>query len=90
MTGTKEQLLLFKKPAYPLKLQGLSDSDWGSSEDGKSFSGYGFRLTKSGTIILWKTKNQQMAALSTCEGEFIALSISLQEALFLKALFKTS
>ena len=40
-------------------------------------------------MISWKSKKQNSVALSTCEVEFITISLANQEALYLRALLKT-
>ena len=66
-------------------IHGYSDSDWaGDLNDRKSMSGYIFML--SGAGISWRSKKQTSVALSTAEAEYIALSSSVQEAIWLKQL----
>lgn len=61
---------------------GYSDSDWaGDLNDRKSMSGYIFMLGGAG--ISWRSKKQTSVALSTAEAEYIALSSSVQEAMWL-------
>ena len=40
-------------------------------------------LNKSGGAISWKSRKQPTVALSTCEAEYIATSVAIQEAKFL-------
>ena len=55
------------------QLKGYSDSDWaGDKDDSKSTSGYLFSL--SGASICWKSRKQQLIALSSTEAEYIALT----------------
>ena len=64
---------------------GYSDSDWaGDVEDRRSTSGYIFKF--SGAGISWKSKKQISVALSTAEAEYIALSSSVQEVIWLRHL----
>ena len=86
LKGTIEYKLTFPKIAEPLALSGFCDSDWGAGSDRKSISGYGFNLQKSGPLIAWKSKKQQVVALSTCEAEYVAMTHAIQEALYLKQL----
>ena len=86
LKGTAHYSLNFAKSKEPLSLIGFSDSDWGSSEDCKSISGYCFQLQSDGPIISWKSKKQPVVALSSCEAEYVALTYCIQEAKFLKQL----
>ena len=86
LKGTQNQGLKFSKHDEPLIIRGFSDSDWGSSEDRKSISGYCFKLSENGTLISWKSKKQQIVALSSCEAEYIALTHAIQEGKFIKQL----
>ncbi|GBO01753.1 Retrovirus-related Pol polyprotein from transposon TNT 1-94 [Araneus ventricosus] len=64
---------------------GYSDSDWGNSqEDRKSYSGYCFMLSNS--VISWESKKQKTVALSSTESEYMSLSDSCKEALYLQKL----
>lgn len=64
---------------------GYSDSDWASDvDDRKSTTGYIFKL--SGGAISWLSKKQQTTALSTAEAEYMAMSTTTQEAIWLKGL----
>ena len=63
-------------------LTGFSDGDWGGSEDRKSTSGYCFLSNKNGGAILWKSRKHPTVALSTCEAEYIATIVAIQEAKF--------
>jgi hypothetical protein len=79
--------LYFRKSDEQLVVSGYSDSDWGSDIDRKSISGNCFTLNKThGPLISWRSKKQTCIALSSCEAEYVALSLAAQEALFLKQL----
>jgi hypothetical protein len=66
-------------------LYGFSDSDYaGDSDTLRSTSGYLFLL--NGAAVSWKTKRQDIVALSSTEAEFIALSRAGQHAISLRAL----
>lgn len=66
-------------------LIGFSDSDWaGSMEDRKSTSGSVFIL--GSTAITWSSKKQHVTALSTTEAEYIAVTASACQAIWLQRL----
>ena len=68
-------------------MQGYCDSDWASSySDRKSISGYVYQLNKDSSFISWKSKKQNVVALSSCEAEYIALLTCAQEALYFRKL----
>ena len=85
LKGTAHYDLSFHK-VDNFKLEGFSDSDWGGSEDRKSISGYCFRLNSKSAIISWRSKRQNVVALSSCEAEYVAITAAVQEAKFLKQL----
>ena len=86
LKGTIDYELTFSKQNSPMHLLGYCDSDWGSSEDRKSITGYCFMLNDSGPMISWKCKKQPIVALSSCEAEYISMTHAIQEGLFLRQL----
>ena len=71
---------------YPCKsfpgLTGYSDASYASSpDDHKSFTGNIFQL--NGCIITWTFQKQKSIAVSTTEAEYIALSVSTCQAIWL-------
>ena len=85
--GTLDHGLKFCKSRTGLELIGYCDSDWGSSEDRRSITGYCFMLNSHGPLISWKCKKQRVVSLSTCEAEYIATSYAVQECNFLSQLY---
>ena len=80
----------YKKCKDGLALVGYSDADWASSEDdGRSTIGYCFSLTRTRSLISWKSRKQQTVALLSCEAEYLALAASVQEGLYLKQWFES-
>lgn len=64
-------------------LIGYSDADWASDIDKRrSCTGYIFKF--SGGAISWNSRMQPTVALSSTEAEYMALSSTIQEALWLK------
>ena len=73
----------------PWKLEGFCDTDWANLSDRKSVSGYCFRLAENNPMISWKSKKEDSVTLTTCEVEFITISLASLEAQYLRALLKT-
>jgi len=79
--GTTELVLCYQRG--DLKLRGYSDANWGGDlDESRSTSRYVFTL--SGGAISWCSKKQDCITLSTMEGEYVALSIGTQEAIWLR------
>ena len=49
-------------------------------------SGYAFMLNRNSPLISWKSRKQNTVALSSCEAEYIAITASVQECMFLRQL----
>ena len=79
--GTINQSLIFKKLQKPLKLEGFCDTDWTNLSGRKSVCGFCFRLAENNPMISWISKKQNSVTLSTCEAEFITISLASQVAL---------
>ena len=78
--------LLYKKTSSST-LVGHSDADWGGDPDDlRSTSGYCFDI--GGTLVSWRSKKQSSVALSTAEAEYMALSNTAQEAVWLRELYQ--
>ena len=68
-------------------MSGYSDADWGSDlDERKSASGYAFLLNNG--AITWSSKKQPCIALSTMEAEYVACSVVVQEAVWLRSFFQ--
>jgi hypothetical protein len=82
--GTTKDYLL-ELGGNKVSLSGGSDSSYGSLlEKGHSISGCYFKLGNS--LISWYSKKQNTVALSSCEAEYMALSKSATEGIWLKNL----
>ena len=69
------------------KMSGICDATWGSSkEDGRSVSGY--ILYFMGVPISFKSKQQPLVTLSSCEAEYVGISELVKEILFAKQLLE--
>ena len=90
LKGTSHYDLCYRKCEKGLRITGYTDSDWASNmEDRRSTSGYCFSLVEDGPLISWKSRKQQIVALSTCEAEYIALTAAVQEVMYLSHLVKS-
>ena len=83
LKGNPDFCLSFRKCKNGLEVIGFTDADWGGSEDRKSTSGYCFSLNENGPVVSWKSQKQTTVALSTCEAEYVAMTLALQEAEYL-------
>ncbi|XP_068617470.1 uncharacterized protein [Battus philenor] len=67
------------------KIVGYVDADWGSNViDRESCTGYCFTL--SGGLTSWGSKKQKNVALSSTEAEYVGISESCKEAIYLRNL----
>ncbi|SGY70341.1 BQ5605_C004g03142 [Microbotryum silenes-dioicae] len=70
----------------PAPLVGYSDCNWGACLfSSKSTMGYNF--TYAGAAVSWSSRLQSRVADSTCDAEYLALSHTGKEAIFLRQLF---
>lgn len=68
-----------------MSLHGFSDSDWGNNiDDRRSYSGFCFSLC--GATVSWEARKQRTVALSSTEAEYMSLSDSCKEAMYLQKL----
>lgn len=79
LKGTKDLRLTFGKG--DLTITAYADADWGRSDDRRSYTGYLFKVGNS--IVSWESRKQRTVALSSTEAEYMCLSDSCKEALFL-------
>jgi hypothetical protein len=65
-------------------LTGCVDADYGNQPDRKSISGFLFQL--GGATISWRSKKQDSTSSSTVEAEYMASTLAVKEALWLRGL----
>ena len=76
--------LLFSKNGH-LNISGYTDADWaGNVTDRRSTSGY-FTFV-GGNFVTWRSKKQNVVALSSAEAEFRGMTKGICELLWLKKL----
>lgn len=80
LKGTLNYKLEYSKDCSE-NVMGFSDADWASNEeDRRSVSGYVFQM--AGGAISWNCCKQTSVALSSCEAEYVAMSLASQEAIY--------
>ena len=80
---TVDYKLEFRKSLIYLRLFAYCDADWVSLDDRRSTSGYCISVNTEGPPVSWKSKKQTSVALSTCEAEYMSLSLACQEVKYL-------
>jgi hypothetical protein len=73
-------------PSSTPSITAYSDATWGSSPDRKSDSGA--LVTLSNAPILWLSKRQQSTSLSSTESELVALSVLVQDLIWVTSIIK--
>ena len=84
MKGTRNLKLVFSGRIGngKLRLDVYLDSDWaGDIGDRKSTTGFSIFL--NGNLLSYRTIKQKVIALSSCEAEYIAFSVAVQELLWI-------
>lgn len=81
LKGTVEYGLTFEKG--DMRITGYADADWAANEiDRRSYTGYVFHIGNS--LVSWESRKQRTVALSSAEAEYMAISDSCKEAVFLR------
>lgn len=81
LKGTIEKTLVFEKG--DMKITAYADADWAASHlDRRSYTGYVFYIGNS--LVSWESRKQKTVALSSAEAEYMAISDTCKEALFLR------
>jgi hypothetical protein len=74
-----------KHAPAPQTIVGMTDSNFAACTDTRrSVSGYAFSLGSG--AISWKSRQQDLVTLSTCEAEYVAACEAAREAVFLRSL----
>ena len=80
--GTLDYGLVYKKGQVVAQLIGYTDSDYaGDIEDQKSSMGHVFFYDSM--AISWTSQKQKIVALSTCEAEYIAITVAACQGIWL-------
>ena len=85
LRGTVDHALCYH--GRDLRLTSYNYANWANDKDErKSTSGYPFIL--GGGAVSWYSKKQSFIALSTMESEYVAYSVTVQEAVWLRRFLK--
>ncbi|KAH9127907.1 hypothetical protein LEN26_009186 [Aphanomyces euteiches] len=88
LKGAQDYCLLYSKSdKEDFTIDPYVDADYANDISTRQ-STSGFLLFLNGCLISWKSKLQNIVALSTCEAEYISMSYGPQEALWLKYLLE--
>lgn len=83
---TKDYCLTYRGTGNK-EIVGYVDADWGSdATDRKSYTGYCFTLSEG--VISWGSKKQKNVSLSSTEAEYVGISESCKEAIYLRNLYQ--
>jgi hypothetical protein len=80
LAGTRDKGVVYTKE-NDYNLTAYCDSDFASEEDRRSISGY--IIYAQGGPVVWKSKKQPTVALSSCEAEYVSLSETIKELLWM-------
>ena len=86
LKGTRDQGLIFRRLNTRFNLKIYADADFANASDAKSISGYACLIGDS--CVAWSSKKQSVVALSTTEAEYIALTHSAKEMVWLRQLLE--
>ena len=83
LSSTKDFKLIYNGNFQTNDWFGYSDSDWaGDPRDYQSISGFTFIM--AGAAVSWSSKKQPSIALSSTEGEYMAISHATKEAVWIQ------
>ena len=68
-------------------IEAYADADWGTNIDNR-YSVSGIMVIMGNAPVVFKSKFQRTVALSSAEAEYMALSLCVQEVLWMRAMLK--
>lgn len=84
---TRHYGLLFGGMGTDNRVEVYCDADWGSNvDDRRSVSGV--MILMNGAPVIYKSKYQKSVALSSSEAEYMAMSLCVQEVLWMRSMLK--
>ena len=86
LQGTRSRGIIYGNSPNPYPIfKSFTDSDWATSDNRKSVSGYIIECANG--PLTWSSKQQVVVALSSCEAEYLACSHCARQVLWLHSLF---
>ena len=86
LQGTRSRGIIYGNSPNPYPIfKSFTDSDWATSENQKSVSGYVVECANG--PLTWSSKQQVVVALSSCKAEYLACSHCARQVLWLRSLF---
>ncbi|KAK2578631.1 hypothetical protein KPH14_003657 [Odynerus spinipes] len=85
LKGTSDYSLKYSRESEDLRIS--TDASWNSEKGARSYSGYDVRLGQA--VIGWKSRKQELVALSTCEAEIIAICEGVRELKWISGLLNS-
>ncbi|XP_036340550.1 secreted RxLR effector protein 161-like [Rhagoletis pomonella] len=83
LKGTIDLKLRYHRLGHPIEC--YVDADWGADVgDRKSYTDSAFYA--AGAVFSWKSKKQNVVALSSTEAEYVALSTAAKEVIYIRKL----
>ena len=90
LKGTQSFGLRYYRNAKMGQIISYTDADWANNqEERKSVTGIVIKLAEEDSPIIWKSTKQRLVTLSSCESEYIALTVCIQETQFVVNVFKS-
>ena len=87
---TKEYSIKYSRKWNGETIHAFADANWANDKiDRKSVSGILVKLGYNDSPIIWKSSKQKTVALSSCEAEYMALALCVQEVSMVMNIFKT-
>src|SRR6266481_3144334 len=84
LKGTCNEGIIYKHAKTMPQLKVYSDTNFANRADAKSISGYA--CVMDGACIMWSSKKQGMVSLSTTEAEYIALTHTAKQMMWIRRL----
>lgn len=85
LVATISLVIGYHRKANSPALEAFCDANWASLDEPKSTSGH--VLFAYGSPVVWKSRRQQLASLSTCEAEYVAATEAVRDIEWFRRIF---